>query len=94
MTRLTIACVILAAAPLVAQENYEIQVYGSDTVAKSATMVELHSNYTPHGLELDDHALHETLEVTQGWTQWAETGFYLFTNAQHGHDDLVGWHIR
>ena len=29
-----------------AQDNYEIQVYGAQTVEKDATMIELHSNYT------------------------------------------------
>jgi hypothetical protein len=32
-----------------AQDNYEIQVYGSETVEQGHTMVELHSNYTIDG---------------------------------------------
>ena len=32
-----------------AQNNYEIQVYGADTVAPRSTMVELHSNFTADG---------------------------------------------
>ena len=32
-----------------AQGNYEIQVYGADTVAPKNLMVELHSNYTIKG---------------------------------------------
>ena len=32
-----------------AQDNYEIQVYGSDTVAPQTTMLELHSNFTVEG---------------------------------------------
>jgi hypothetical protein len=32
-----------------AQDNYEIQVYGSDTVAPKTTMLELHSNFTVDG---------------------------------------------
>ena len=31
------------------QDNYEIQVYGSDTVAPQTTMLELHSNFTADG---------------------------------------------
>lgn len=89
MMRLTLVCVCLIAAPLLAQENYEIQVYGADTVAKNSTMLELHSNYTP-----DARTLHETLEVTHGFTSAFETGFYIFTNEQHGGADLVGWHVR
>lgn len=39
--------VIGAAIPATrAQGNYEIQVYGADTVAPRSTMVELHSNFT------------------------------------------------
>jgi hypothetical protein len=70
------------------QDNYEIQVYGSDTVAPKTTMVELHSNFTangfkpapasgyrPNGTFLTDHAEHETIEITQGITNWAEVGF-------------------
>jgi len=95
LIRFTVVCVFLIAPSLAAQENYEIQVYGSDTVAKDATMVELHSNYTPRGLELDNHALHETLETTHGFTPWFETGFYLFTDVQSGDRwQFVGTHIR
>jgi hypothetical protein len=43
------AIVILFTLPARAQGNYEIQVYGSDTVAPKTLMVELHSNFTPEG---------------------------------------------
>ena len=36
-------------ATLRAQDNYEIQVYGADTVEPGATMVEFHTNYTAEG---------------------------------------------
>ena len=69
-----------------AQDNYEIQVYGSETVAPKTTMVELHSNFTFQGSKetVDgvlptEHALHETVEITQGLTSWSEVGFYIFT---------------
>jgi uncharacterized protein YggE len=75
--------------PAAAQENFEIQVYGSETVAPGTTMVELHSNVAAKGsTRTNDHilrtqgAFHETLEVTQGWTSWFETGFYVFTSIQ------------
>jgi hypothetical protein len=35
-----------------AQGNYEIQVYGSDTVPRGRTMVEIHSNFTVEGSSL------------------------------------------
>ncbi|HEV2390743.1 MAG TPA: hypothetical protein VG146_00125 [Verrucomicrobiae bacterium] len=67
-----------------AQDNYEIQFYGSDTVAAGRTMVELHSNYTVDGQQQtingvlpDQQAFHETLEITEGITPWFETGFYV-----------------
>jgi hypothetical protein len=89
-------------ASLPAQDNYEIQVYGSETVPKGATMVELHSNYTIEGRTQEengvlptDHAFHETLEVTHGFTPWFETGFYVFSSARSGQGwQWVGDHIR
>jgi hypothetical protein len=65
-------------------------------------MVEIHSNYTING-ERDvvngvlpsNHALHETLEITHGFTPWFETGFYLFSSIQPDHGwEWVGDHIR
>jgi hypothetical protein len=85
-----------------AQENYEIQVYGAETVPPGSTMVELHSNFTVKGTktEMDgvaptNHAMHETIEITQGITTWFETGFYIFTSIQpDGGWQWVGDHIR
>jgi len=85
-----------------AQGNYEIQVYGSDTVPPGSTMVELHSNYTADGekyfidgVDPTNHAEHETVEITQGLNNWAEVGFYIFTSEQSGTGvQWVGDHIR
>jgi hypothetical protein len=85
-----------------AQDNYEIQVYGVDTVAPRSTMVELHSNFTVEGSKTvqdgvlpSNHAEHETLEITQGISDWAEVGFYVFTSIQSdGGWQWVGDHIR
>ncbi len=85
-----------------AQDNYEIQVYGVDTVAPRTTMVELHSNFTAEGSKTvqdgvlpTNHAEHETVEITQGVNQWFETGFYIFTSIQpDGGWQWVGDHIR
>jgi hypothetical protein len=85
-----------------AQDNYEIQVYGSETVAPKTTMVELHSNYTFQGSKTTEegvlpteHELHETVEITQGITPWFETGFYIFTAVPHNQGwQWVGDHIR
>ena len=85
-----------------AQGNYEIQVYGSDTVPQGATMIEFHSNFTIEGTKdiIDGvlpttHQFHETLEITHGFTPWFEIGFYQFTSLQSGYGwKWVGTHLR
>jgi hypothetical protein len=84
-----------------AQENYEIQVYGSETMPTGTTMFELHSNValegrrTPEaGVLPTNHALHETLEITHGFSPF-EIGTYLFTSAAPDQSfRVVGSHIR
>lgn len=84
------------------QDNYEIQVYGSETVEKERTMLELHSNFTLNGSTTStdgtyptNHVFHETVEITHGWTPWFETGFYFFnTIGSDGRTGYVGSHIR
>ena len=93
---------LLASAPLYAQGNYEIQIYGADTVPPGRTMVELHSNFTFEGFKTpmdgvlpDEHQLHETVEITQGFNEWFETGLYIFTSAGPGQGyKWVGDHLR
>jgi len=84
------------------QDNYEIQVYGSSTQAKGSAIFELHSNYFINGIKESSngvypthHAVHKTIEITQGLSDIAELGFYLFTNftPSHGYH-FVGIHIR
>jgi hypothetical protein len=100
---LLIALALSVTAPRVcAQDNYEIQVYGSELVAPGSTMVELHNNFTAtgrkdieNGLLPTQHAFHETLEVTHGFNEWFETGFYVFSSARYGNGwQWVGDHIR
>jgi hypothetical protein len=93
---------VLCVRSVVAQGNYEIQVYGADTVAPKTLMAELHSNFTPEGQKYyingvipTNHQEHETLELTEGITNWSEIGFYVFTSEQDGHGvQWVGDHIR
>ena len=95
---------LLACLPVLAhaQGNYEIQVYGSETVPAHSLMVELHSNFTGDGQKdtVDgvyptNHQEHETLELTAGINSWSEVGFYVFTSEQDGHGvQWVGDHIR
>jgi len=99
---LGVALLCLFAAVTHAQENYEIQVYGSETIPRGVTMVELHNNFTAKGSKKTDdgtlptnHAWHETIEITHGFNDWFETGFYIFTSARNGSGlDFVGTHIR
>jgi len=99
--------VFMLILPTHAQDNYEIQVYGSEATPKNVTMVEIHSNLTVdgqkqvvNGVAPSNHALHETLEITHGFTDWFEIGFYVFTSIQAGDGrndggwSWVGDHIR
>jgi len=87
---------------ILAQGNYEVQVYASELTPRGVTMVELHSNYTASGSKKTDdgtlptnHQVHETVEITHGFNEWFETGFYQFTNIQpDGSWMWVGTHIR
>ena len=98
----TAGMLVLSLRTAYAQGNYEIQVYGADTVPPHSTMVELHSNYTADGqkrfidgVDPTNHAEHETVEITQGINSWSEVGFYIFTSEQSGTGvQWVGDHIR
>ena len=93
---------ILKSSSASAQANYEIQVYGSDTVAPHTTMFELHSNFTADGQKTTDdgtlptnHAQHETLEITHGFTKYFEIGYYNFMSINAGAGfEWAGTHIR
>lgn len=99
---LVCALLFATAGTAAAQGNYEIQVYAAPTVEPKTTMFELHSNYTfdgqrgiVGGVAGAYHALHETVEITQGLTSWSEVGFYYFTSGQKGTGvNWVGSHIR
>lgn len=85
-----------------AQDNYEIQVYGSGLVEPKITMIELHSNFTFSGSKEEvngvlptNHVFHETIEITHGFNQWFEIGFYFFNSiGNDGRTGYVGSHIR
>lgn len=99
----SLAALAFWAGPAAAQGNFEIQVYGSETTAPGTWMVELHSNAAIQGttsqnagpIRPTQDAVHETLEVTRGWTPWFETGGYLFTSIQQDQGwEWVGVHLR
>ena len=65
-----LAVAYLCPVYLIAQDNYEIQVYGADTVEPHSTMVEFHTNWTAqgeksvvNGVRPTNHAVHETIEI-------------------------------
>jgi hypothetical protein len=84
------------------QDNYEIQVYPSETMAPKTLLVELHSNFTVDGSTTTQfgmlptrHQEHETIELTEGINDWFEIGFYIFTAERSGNGvQWVGDHIR
>ena len=65
-------------------------------------MFETHTNFTLQGskqvidgVRPTDDALHETIEITYGWTDWFETGFYIFSSITPDYGwQWVGDHIR
>src|SRR3569833_1165893 len=101
-TLLLSTLLVLTSLALKAQDNYEIQVYGSETVDSGRTMVELHSNYTFNGgtTIIDgqlptNHVFHETIEITHGWTPWFVSGFFFFNAlGSDGRTAYVGSHFR
>ncbi|MCX5788028.1 MAG: hypothetical protein NTX64_05890 [Elusimicrobia bacterium] len=83
--------------------DYEIQIYPGQTAERGSTFLELHSNTVSRGPREGEyperqpsaHSYHQTLEITRGFTDWFETGFYVFTSARSGEGwDWVGDHIR
>lgn len=85
-----------------AQDNYEIQVYKSETEKAGITEVELHSNFgfignknSVDGIAPTNHQLRETIEITHGFNDWFETGIYFFTtNTTSNGYNFVGTDIR
>ncbi len=85
-----------------AQDSYEIQVYGAELVPPRRTMIEFHTNFTPAGsqviaggFQLSAHTWHETLEVTHGFLDWLEVGAYAFTSYRAADGwGFVGSHLR
>ena len=76
--------ILVFSAPkfLHAQDNYEIQVYPSETIAPKTLLTELHSNYTVEGSTTTQYGMlptqgqeHETIELTQGITTGLRSGF-------------------
>jgi len=85
------------------QDNYEIDVYPSETVAPKHTMVELHTNYTLQGTTMPingayptQDAIHQTLELTHGFSPTFELGnmnFFSYRTGSEGYQ-YVGSHLQ
>src|SRR5438046_2700177 len=102
ITRSLIFLLLCLSTIVLAQDNYEIQVYGSQTTQKGSTMTELHSNFTfdgeknfVNGMFPTNHICHETVEITHGFTKCFEIGIYFFNAiGDEGRSNYVGSHIR
>ena len=104
--RATLFClvcfVLLCSRAARAQDNYEIQVYPSETMTPRTLLTELHSNFTVQGSTSTQFGMlptqgqeHETVEFTEGVNDWSEVGFYVFTSEKNGSGvQWVGDHIR
>ena len=82
------------------QADNEIQVYASQTIGKNRTIFELHSNYTFKGSKYlinpkSARWLNETIEITHGFADNFEIGFYTFTAlSPNGKYQYLGNQIR
>jgi hypothetical protein len=98
----TAALALLAAAPVHAQDSFEIQVYEYATVPRGKWNLETHFNYTARGTkELEgqvaptEHQSHLTFELTRGITDYFELAGYLVLARRAGqHPDFAGWRLR
>jgi len=81
-----LALLTLISHPIVlrAQDSFEIEVYGSETLPRGETSLELQSNFNVEADESTDpriypsqHALNETLEISHGFTDWLQGSFYV-----------------
>jgi hypothetical protein len=72
----------LFALSVPAQNNYEIQVYGAETVPAGRTMVELHSNYTIDGER-------QTI-IDKQWGRWYFAVNPAFEKSLHGLNSCSG----
>ena len=99
---LPLLLLVFVSGSISAQDDYEIQVYRSETLEKGHTIFELHSNYTPSGNKQysdnifpSDKLFHETLEITHGFSDNFEMGVYFFNAiGSNGRTDYAGSHIR
>ena len=93
---------VLFAAPSLAQDAFEIQVYNSETAAPGQMGAELHLNHFVvgstafEGVERPtNHATHLTIEPHVGIADWCEAGAYISTAFRgDGTFDYAGIKVR
>jgi hypothetical protein len=91
---LTLITLALFESLTFAQDSFEIEVYGSQTLHQGEISVELHSNLnveseetqTP-GIYPSQHSLNESAEIAYGFKDWIQGSFYLLTSI----NTAYGW---
>ncbi len=81
-------------APACAQDSFEIEVYGSETLSRGETSLELHSVFNAEsdepqaaGVYPSHHSINESVEVAHGFTDWFQGSLYVLTSA----NTAYGW---
>jgi hypothetical protein len=99
-------CVMLmlpaASGRAFAQNLFEVQVFPDENLARGETDLEFHNVFMPSGTRLPDQTLdpsrhvHVSAEITHGWSDSFETGFFLETSpsSDDRHAAFTGWHVR
>jgi len=99
---LLVALMIAAAAPVFAQNLFEIQVFPDERLARGETAVEVHNVFIPSGTALPGLGrdpsthLHLSGEIAHGWTDQFELGLFVETSpaGSDTHAAFTGWHVR
>lgn len=78
--------VLLFLAPARGQDSFEIEVYGSETLPRGETSLELHSVFNAEsdepqttGVYPSHHSLNESIEIAHGFTDSFQGSFYVLT---------------
>ena len=97
-----VVLLLAAAAPLAAQDSFEVQVYEYLTVPKGKWSLETHFNYTAKGtrefegaVAPTEHQTHLTFELTRGITDYFEmAGYLVLARLPGANPDFAGWRLR
>lgn len=98
----TLSILLAAAAPAVAQDPFEIQVYEYPTVPPGRWNLETHVNHVGRGdrtasggVAPMDKQTHLTFELTRGITEHFELAGYLaFAHRKGGGAEFAAWRVR